>query len=261
MDCYAVFGNPIAHSISPRLHNVAFRALDVDGFYGRVLLENGEDLVSEFRVLALRGANITVPFKEFALVLADEQDETANAIGSANTLVLKQHKIKAYNTDAPGFMKSVSEFGVIKSALIIGAGGTARALAYILAQNGTKVSVLNRSEKRAKNFSEFRFFALANFSVENYDLVVNTTPAGLIDNELPVGEKLLRDVFASSKFAFDVIYGKKTKFLDLAKEMKLDVKDGKEMLLYQAIFAFDLFTEGEFEFTEIKKSMLYALNL
>ena len=147
MNYYAVIGNPIAHSISPRLHNNAFEALGINSIYSRYLLDasaSASKLRQKFFALGLSGANITVPFKEIALECADEQDELAKKIGSANTLVLNAGKIHAFNTDAPGFMMAIAEFENIKNALIIGAGGTARALAHALKASGAEVSVLNR---------------------------------------------------------------------------------------------------------------------
>ena len=118
MNYYAVIGNPIAHSISPRLHNNAFEALGINSVYSRYLLDtsaSASKLRQKFFALGLSGANITVPFKEIALECADEQDELAKKIGSANTLVLNAGKIHAFNTDAPGFMMAIAEFKNIKN--------------------------------------------------------------------------------------------------------------------------------------------------
>ncbi|MCD8214022.1 MAG: shikimate dehydrogenase, partial [Campylobacter sp.] len=118
MQTFAVFGDPIEHSISPRLHNKALRDLNLDALYTRVLLKDGSELVSKFKSLKLNGANVTVPHKEYALKLADEASTIAVQSGSANTLVFKNDKIFAYNTDAPGFMRAISPFGKISTALI-----------------------------------------------------------------------------------------------------------------------------------------------
>lgn len=264
MNYYAVIGNPIAHSISPRLHNSAFEALAMDSIYSRYLLgadANADELKSKFFALGLSGANITVPFKEIALKCADEKDELASKIGSANTLVLKGDKIHAFNTDAPGFMMAISEFKDIKTALIIGAGGTARALAHALKASGAEVSVLNRSESRAGAFSEFAFFSSQNFCPSKYDLVVNTTPAGLTFEGLPCDKGLLDEIFSSAKYAFDVVYGRKTEFLSLAKAKNLKTKDGLEMLLYQAVLAFFHFSDKKNEKEKIEIAMRKALSL
>lgn len=265
MNYYAVIGNPIAHSISPRLHNNAFEALGINSVYSRYLFDtssSASELRQKFFALGLSGANITVPFKEIALECADAQDELAQKIGSANTLVLNAGKIHAFNTDAPGFMMAISEFKDIKNALIIGAGGTARAIAHALKANGAEVSVLNRSASRAGAFSEFCFFTTQDFKIDkNYDLIVNTTPAGLTFDGLPCDESLLNELFSSAKYAFDVVYGRKTAFLSLTKEKNLKAKDGLEMLLYQAVLAFEHFSGKKNEREKIEVAMRKALSL
>ena len=167
MKRYAVFGNPIAHSISPRLHNAAFGELGECAFYGRVLLDFDEDLLAKFKRLGLSGANVTVPFKETILDKCDYLDPAAREIGSVNTIVRRVDGIHAYNTDAPGFMRAIEEFGQVESALILGAGGTARALSYALSRAGAHVSVLNRSEGRAAAFAKFDFFTPETFANSN----------------------------------------------------------------------------------------------
>lgn len=264
MKYYAVIGNPIAHSISPRLHNNAFEALGINSVYSRYLLDisaSASELRQKFFALGLSGANITVPFKEIALECADAQDELAKKIGSANTLVLNAGNIQAFNTDAPGFMMAIAEFKDIKNALIIGAGGTARALAHALKASGAAVSVLNRSTSRAGAFSEFCFFTTQDFKASKYDIIVNTTPAGLTFDGLPCDESLLNELFSSAKYAFDVVYGRKTAFLSLAKEKNLKAKDGLEMLLYQAVLAFEHFSGKKNEREKIEVAMRKALSL
>ncbi|MEE3743767.1 shikimate dehydrogenase [Campylobacter porcelli] len=260
MRYFALFGNPVSHSISPRLHNSALQGLGQSGIYGRVLLEQGSDIIAKFRKYNLSGANITIPFKESALTLCDELDKIAADIGSINTLVNKNGKIKGYNTDAPGFMMAILEFGKIDKALILGAGGTAKALAYILSINGMDVEILNRSDKKSQ-FVNYKFHTHSSFTPSGYDLVVNTTSAGLCKNELPCDEAILKDILSRSKFAFDVIYNRPTPFLNLAKDMGLKFKNGKDMLLYQAVLAFNLFYNNKFDELKITELMSKAFEL
>jgi len=297
---FALFGNPVAHSISPRLHNSALGELGVRGFYGRVLLQSGDGLVAKFRTLGLSGANITIPFKQSVLGECDFVEPFAKRVNSVNTLVLRSGQICGFNTDAPGFFRSVREFGEFGSALVVGAGGTAKALAEFLREKGVSVSVLNRSD-RSGEFSDGVEFYVGGLGYKNdkneknangervglgesvgegvcgervcgecgevaefsraksadeltgrkFDLVVNTTPSGLLNADLPAERALLCDVFAGAKFAFDAVYGRQTPFLELAKEFSLATKDGSEMLLYQAVLAFEHFFDGRFKFDEI----------
>ena len=266
MKIFAVFGNPVSHSISPRLHNAALGELGLsrEALYTRYELTDGSQLVSKFKELKLSGANVTVPHKEAALAQSDVADETAIKIGSVNTLVSRGGKIYGHNTDAPGFLRAIESFGQINSALVLGAGGTAKAVAYALKSCGVRVCVLNRSEERLVNFAEFEKFSWANFAEfkgGKFDLVVNTTSAGLKDENLPAPTELLRPIFDEAKFAFDVIYGKKTPFLNLAAASRLAHKDGLDMLLFQAALALNLFFDGSLDEVKIQASMQKALRL
>ncbi len=266
MKIFAVFGNPISHSVSPRLHNLALGELGLsrEALYTRYELSDGSRLISKFKELKLSGANVTVPHKEAALAQCDVADETAAKIGSVNTLVSRSGKIYGYNTDAPGFSRAIGSFGQINSALVLGAGGTARAVAYALKSRSVRVCVLNRSEGRLVNFAEFEKFSWENFGEfkgGKFDLVINTTLAGLKDENLPAPLEILRLLFAKAKFAFDVIYGKKTPFLNLAAASGLACKDGSEMLLFQAVKALNLFFEDSLDEAKIEASMRKALAL
>ena len=266
MKIFAVFGNPVSHSISPRLHNAALGELGLsrEALYTRYELSDGSRLISKFKELKLSGANVTVPHKEAALAQCDVADETAAKIGSVNTFVSRSGKIYGYNTDAPGFLRAIGGFEQINSALVLGAGGTARAVAYALKSRSVRVYVLNRSEGRLINFAEFEKFSWANFAefkCGKFDLVINTTSAGLKDENLPAPLEILRPLFAEAKFAFDVIYGKKTPFLNLAAASGLACKDGSEMLLFQAVKALNLFFEGSLDEAKIEASMRKALAL
>nr|WP_314889388.1 shikimate dehydrogenase [uncultured Campylobacter sp.] len=266
MKIFAVFGNPVSHSISPRLHNAALGELGLsrEALYTRYELTDGSRLISKFKELKLSGTNVTVPHKEAALAQCDVADETAIKIGSVNTLVSRSGKIYGHNTDAPGFLRAIRGFGEIKSALVLGAGGTARAVAYALKSRDVRVCVLNRSEKRLANFAEYENFSWANFAEfkgGKFDLVVNTTSAGLKDENLPAPAELLCPIFDEAKFVFDVIYGKETPFLNLAAASGLRHKDGSEMLLFQAVKALNLFFEGSLDEAKIEASMRKTLYL
>ncbi len=266
MKIFAVFGNPVSHSISPRLHNAALGELGLsrEALYTRYELMDGSQLISKFKELKLSGANVTVPHKEAALAQCDVADETAIKIGSVNTLVSRGGKIYGHNTDAPGFLGAIESFGQINSALVLGAGGTAKAVAYALKSCGVRVCVLNRSEGRLANLADFEKFSWANFAEfkgGKFDLVVNTTSAGLKDENLPAPAELLHPIFNEAKFAFDVIYGKKTPFLNLATASGLRHKDGLEMLLFQAALALNLFFDDSLDEVKIEASMQKALRL
>ncbi|EAB5249213.1 MULTISPECIES: shikimate dehydrogenase [Campylobacter] len=261
MKFLAVIGDPISHSKSPRMHNNAIKALGLDSIYTRYHLRNANCLREDFFKLGLSGANITLPFKEKALDIADVKDDFARNIGSANTLCLKEDKIYAYNTDALGFLEAIKDFDNIKKALILGAGGTALALAYTLKQKGIEVYIANRSKERFKDFLAYRTYLYKDLQDFDFDLVINSTSAGLKDENLPCDRELLGRILPKAKFAFEVIYGRETPFYRLCKEYHLKIKDGLDMLLWQGVFAFELFFEIQDKREMIKNAMQQALIL
>lgn len=257
---YAVFGNPIAHSKSPLLHNYVFYKLGIDARYIRYHLETSDNFRDLFFNLNLSGANITLPFKESLIESCDEIRGIAKEINAINTIVMEDSKLIGYNTDATGFYQNIFKFN-IKNALIIGAGGSAKAIAYILKENNIKVSIINRSEPNLKDFRirGFECHLSSEFKYQDYqfDLVVNATSSS-INNVLPLSTSMLESIFRDSKIAFDLMYGKECKFLELAKKYNLKVIDGSKMLLYQAIFASSLFLNINNE--KISKAMSEIYN-
>jgi shikimate dehydrogenase len=260
---FAIIGNPVSHSKSPLMHNLAFQGLGFDGCYARYLLEDGNKLKEKFFSLGLKGINITVPHKEHAYDACDVLDPFAQKVGAVNTIVEKEGKLYGYNTDAPGFLKAISEFKNVKTVLFLGAGGTAKSTSVILKEAGYDVTVLNRGESRLAYFKEngFQTYTFDDFIPQSYDLIINMTSAGLEDDSLPCPSQILEHVIPEAKACVDVIYGKETPFLKLAKTYNKPTKDGSDMLLYQGIIAFEYFTEHAFTFEEIKKYMSKAFIL
>ncbi|ARE80336.1 shikimate dehydrogenase [Campylobacter helveticus] len=259
MKFFCVIGDPISHSKSPRIHNNAIKHLGLNGIYSRFHLKDKDKLKESLFKLKLNGANITLPFKEEAVKIADFKDELTLQIGSANTLILKNHKIHAYNTDAPGFLKAIEEFKNIKKALILGAGGTTRAIAYALKQRNIHCTIANRSERNFSHFKDFKCTLYEDLKDFEFDIIINSTSAGLNDDNLPCNVDLLKKI--KTKYAFEVIYGKKTPFIKFCEENNIKYKDGLSMLLWQGVFAFELFFELENKQKQIQKAMLEALNL
>ncbi|MBE0491775.1 MAG: shikimate dehydrogenase [Sulfurospirillum sp.] len=257
MKLFSIFGNPVSHSISPKMHNQVIRDFNLKACYIRTCIQDPKTLMQTFHQLKLDGANVTVPHKEVALAQCDKLDSFAQMLGAVNTLVKKNNTIIGYNTDAPGFYKAITSFGKIKNALILGAGGTARAIAMVLRENNIQVTLLNRSAKRLEFFivNGFEAYDWQNFQASSYDLIINTTSAGLSDEKLPLEQNLLANLMKNAHFAFDVIYNKQTPFLKLAQQNALTCKDGSDMLLHQGILAFNLFFDNRFNLAEIERSM------
>ena len=262
MQLFAIFGDPVSHSKSPLMHNSVFKHLNYKGCYTRVHLEDGTQLKKTFFQLALSGANITVPHKEAAYNACDEIRGFAKEVGVVNTIVNENGRLIGYNTDADGFLFAIESFENVRKVLIFGAGGTAKALAKRFLLEGMEVSVVNRSLGRLSFFQEIgcQTFSWEDFKVSQYNLVVNTTSAGLNDQNLPAPQSIIDDALTHTHYAADAIYGKITPFLQEAQKHNIPFKDGADMLLGQGVLANELFTckqlPKELIQREMKKSFL-----
>ncbi len=263
MKLFAIFGDPVAHSRSPLMHNSVFKNLHYKACYTRIHLKDGSKLRDTFFSLSLSGANVTVPHKEEAYRACDEVRGFAKKVGVVNTLINENGKLIGYNTDADGFMYAIKEFGNIHNILVIGAGGTSKALTSRFLQDNINVTVLNRSESRLSYFKELACICHTwdSFEVNKYDLVVNTTSAGLKDTELPAPKEMIHNILDNTSFVADVIYGKLTPFLSLAKEKNITFKDGSDMLLGQGILANELFVKSKLQKEDISHYMSKSFEL
>lgn len=256
-EIFAIFGDPVKHSRSPLMHNHVFKTLGYPGCYSRVHLKDGVALRDTFFTLGLQGANVTVPHKEAAFHACDEIRGFAATVGVVNTITLEHGRLIGYNTDADGFLFAIRAFNAVKKVLIIGAGGTARALASRLQDAGMRVDVLNRSENRLVPFATDGFHTMTweQCMPKAYDLLVNTTSAGLQDALLPAPEPLLDSLMGQARYAADVIYGKYTPFLARCKLHGLPAIDGARMLLGQGVLAHRIFTKEQFDTDTIETVM------
>lgn len=257
MELFAIFGDPVAHSRSPLMHNTVFKNLNYKACYTRVHLKDGTKLRDTFFNLGLSGANITVPHKEAAYNACDEIVGFAKKVGVVNTIIKKDGKLIGYNTDADGFMFAIKEFGPIRNILILGAGGTAKALSARFLEDSIEVDVLNRSVSRLEYFEKIgcQCFTWDSYISKKYDLVVNTTSAGLKDEELPAPKEIIESVLNNTTFVADAIYGKVTPFLHLADAKKITYKDGADMLLGQGVLANEIFVHNSLKKEDIKIHM------
>lgn len=257
MKHFSIFGNPVFHSRSPLMHNSVFKTLNICACYSRTHLIDGTQLRDLFFAKGLSGANVTVPHKEAAYQQCDEVRGIAKEIQAVNTIVLEKGRLIGYNTDADGFMSTIQSFGPIRNALILGAGGTARALSIALRHGEITPTILNRSSGRLDFYRNkgIEAYCWDDFVTAEYDLIINTTSAGLSDNELPIPRPLLLELLSYAKGAIDVIYGKETPFLREIKVSGLPYKDGSDMLLAQGVLANYLFLNGEYPIDAIEPPM------
>ena len=243
-DHYAVFGNPIAHSKSPRIHAEFARQTGQDMDYAALLapLDGFVASVAAFRAAGGRGANVTVPFKEQAFSLASALTERAKAAGAVNTLVFEGDTVRGDNTDGAGLVADlVNNLGVDpagKRVLLLGAGGAARGVGLPLMERGPdELFVANRTAYKARELSAlFDCYGggYDDLPGRQFDLVINATSASL-GGELP---PLPDDLLAPGALAYDMMYGRETPFMAFARERGAQVADGLGMLVEQAAEAF-----------------------
>ncbi len=253
-----VFGHPISHSLSPIIHNAAIEALSVDYIYVpfHVLPERLDDAVRGIRSLQILGVNITIPHKERVIEYLDEVDEAARAIGSVNTIINEDDRLKGFSTDGPGFLRSVeAEWGKVDGCrvLILGAGGSARAVAFALAEIGCEIVIANRTYSRAQELAESLKSTSKNVSaiplereaiaeaIGFADLLVNTTSVGMHPDSdaIPIPSDLIH----SGLLVYDLIYNPpRTKLIQEAVARGAKAINGLKMLVYQGALSFEMWT-------------------
>ncbi|MBT2602509.1 shikimate dehydrogenase [Bacillus sp. ISL-53] len=254
---YGVMGDPIAHSMSPDIHNDAFEKENIEAVYHHfhVTKEGLNDAVKGMKALGIEGFNITIPHKTSIIPFLDEVDELALAIGAVNTVVNKNGRFIGYNTDGKGFFKSLCDeiSGDIKAkkTLVIGAGGAARAIYFTLVKEGVKqVDIANRTKERAAQLvsdcpydkvSKALSIIEAEESLSQYDLIIQTTSSGMspgLDHS-----PLKVDQLKTGAIVSDIIYNPlQTKLLREAGEKGAETQNGLGMFINQAALAFEIWT-------------------
>ncbi len=247
----AVLGYPVGHSRSPRMQNAALAELGLAGEWSYEAIEVAPDEL-ERRVCAMAeegfaGANVTVPHKGAALGVADSLSETAREIGAVNTLSFADGEIRGDNTDAQGLLDALPASPAGARALVLGAGGAARAIVWALVREGAEVEVWNRTGLRSRNLcAELGGRPVDVLDMRTYDLVVNSTSVGLHGEdpfaELPLGPGDLDDRHT----VVDMVYGSApSKLLTVAATAGATVVDGIEVLVRQGALSLRIWTGRE----------------
>jgi shikimate dehydrogenase len=249
-------GFPLSHSLSPKLHNAALAAAGLEGSYSLFPVDPAHPdelaaLLGRVRSGEIHGLNVTIPHKQSVLPLLDELSETATAIGAVNTIYLRNGRLIGDNTDAAGFWEDVSSkletrysiFENRKSALVLGAGGSARAVVFALQAHGWNVSVAARRIEQAQALvTEFGLQAAYDIDppISNFDLLVNTTPLGMTPDTATCAWE---GDFPPKAFVYDLIYNPpETLLIKRARAAGLQASNGLGMLIEQAALAFELWT-------------------
>jgi shikimate dehydrogenase len=244
----AVLGHPVAHSRSPAMHSAALAELGLAGEWSYEAIDVAPDEL-EPRVRAMvgegfAGANVTVPHKGAALALADTLSETAREIGAANTLSFEAGEIRADNTDAQGLLDALPEPPGGKRALVLGAGGAARAVVWALLREGATVDVWNRTPLRAEHLcKELGGRPVEALDLRNYQLLVNSTSAGL-HGEDPFSEFPFEPAHLEEHHTVvDLVYGAgPSQLLTVALAVGAPIVDGLEVLVRQGALSLEIWT-------------------
>jgi len=273
-----LIGYPLSHSLSPKLHEAALALLAIHGEYLLYPVAPEEivrlaELVKHMRDREINGLNVTIPYKQAIIPLLDELTSSAQAIGAVNTLYLNNDKLIGHNTDAPGFLADQARFirnsGIEKKALVLGAGGAARAVVYALLKDGWKVSLavrradLNQARKLIEAFDQptgsnsMDFVLLEAGDLERLgsgiQLIVNATPIGMFPeadfspwpNGLP---------FPKEAAIYDLVYNpRQTRLVREAQNAGLRATTGLGMLVEQAALSFACWTGRD-----VPREVLYA---
>lgn len=268
MDCYGVIGYPIGHSVSPAMHNAAFKHAGIDAVYlaFEVKPEELREAIFGAKALGIKGLNVTIPHKEEVLKYVKPVGIAAK-IKAVNTILVD--RLEGYNTDACGALRALEETNVDvsdKVALVVGAGGAARAIAFALAEKKAVVVVTNRTESRGLKLAEdvrkvgdciFHPYDRLEELRGKIDILINATPVGMkgFEQKLPVPESLVESIVV-----FDTVYNPlETQLINLAKRRNCRVVHGIDMLVFQAVEAWKIWFGFEADASVMKKAAIEAL--
>ena len=266
---FAVIGDPIDHSLSPTIHNAAYRELEMECTYIAYRVVQGELAtgIESLKKIKISGFNVTIPHKIEMMKYLDNLDDNCKKIGAVNTVLNDDGILRGFNTDMDGFLEPLKRKEIeIKNSkiLMLGAGGAARAIiAGFQKENAKEVTIVNRTkskgDKLAKFSSEIGLNSVSK-SIEDmnrfdskFDIVVNASSLGLKDEKNIIPSRLLDE----QTTVYDIVYKPvKTDLINIAKEKKSRIIFGYEMLLGQAIRSFEIWLDKQAPYEAMKRSIL-----
>ena len=263
---YAVIGDPIEHSLSPTIHNAAYRELQLECTYIAYRVAQG-DLVTgieSLKKIKISGFNVTIPHKIEMMNYLDNVDENCKKIGAVNTVLNDDGILRGFNTDMDGFLEPIKRKELeIKNSkiLLLGAGGASRAIvAGFQKENAREITIVNRTKTNGDEFSNKLGLNAASQTIEdmnsfdsNFDFIVNASSLGLKNENNIIPEKL----FNEKTTIYDIVYKPvKTDLINKAKEKNCKIIFGYEMLLGQAIRSFEIWLDRKAPYDVMKRSIL-----
>ena len=245
MNKYLVIGNPIYHSLSPKLQNYWLKENNIDATYDKIKLEDHEikNFIQDIKNQKIAGCNVTVPFKKTVIPFLDKLSPEADQTQSVNTITFDNGNLVGHNTDIAGFDTAIRKLNFSlknKRVLILGAGGVVSSIIYALKNmHVQEIIISNRTREKAESlkvlFNNLKVLEWGNLI--DFDLVINATSLGLNNEKI----NLDFSSFGKNKLFYDVIYNPhETHFLKLGKQLGNMTENGKTMFIYQALEAFKL---------------------
>ena len=259
---YGLIGNPVAHSLSPAVHNAAFAAKGLDAIYLPFRVESSEDFLEALGTYRLSGFSITLPHKEAMARAAGWVDPEARAVGAINTIVRRGRKLLGYNTDVAGLLVPLEKRLRLPGArvLVAGAGGAARAAAFALARRQARVAVVARRPEQAAALAELvggETVASQALSAERFDAIIHATPLGMYPD---TDGCFFTPGTLNTRVVFDTVYNPlETPLVRMARQRRIKVISGLEMFLEQAACQFKLWTGQKPPRTVMQRAALRAL--
>lgn len=264
---FAVIGDPIEHSLSPSIHNAAFKALNLDCTYIAYRIPRGElkEGIDSLRQINISGFNVTIPHKIEMMNFLDEASPECKTVGAANTVSNENGKFIGYNTDMDGFLEPIKNKNIPisgQNALVLGAGGAARAIvAGFAKEKARKITIANRTIHKAQDLSKFASslgaesdaVLLSEVDASKYKFIVNATSVGLKNEPSPITTNAIN----SDHVIYDIIYmPMNTDLISQSKKKSATIIYGYEMLLGQAALAFEIWHKVPAPYDAMKKVLL-----
>jgi shikimate dehydrogenase len=247
------------------MHNAVYQHIGVNYIYVPLTISDLKGAITGIRALNIRGSSVTMPYKQEVLKYLDEIDPVAKEIGAVNTIVNDNGFLTGYNSDWIGAVEALKEVCTLKDKIVVllGAGGAARAIAYGLKKNGSKVIIFNRDKEKARNLAEefglkFGGGIEDTGKIKTYDVIINATSVGFSPN--PKDSIVKSSEIKEGTVAMDVVFNPiETPFLKLAKAKNCKIVPGYRMLIHQALFQIELYTGKKAPFKVMEKALVNGL--
>ncbi len=260
---YGILGNPVNHSLSPVMLNAAFVATGINGAYLPFPCPDIVDAITGIRALGVQGVSVTIPYKEKVMALLDSIGPVAKKIGAVNTIVRDGDTLAGFNTDWLGATSALEEKITLsgRKVVILGAGGSARAIGFGMQEKGAKFLLASRTESRGRALADeldCRWVSLTQTEEIKGDILINATSVGMVPEieNSPVADSVLPQF----QVVMDIVYAPlKTRLLATAEKAGCEIINGLEMLLYQGVAQFEMWTGEKAPVDVMRNALLKSL--